>query len=136
MDETSSLLQQFAERYSRRDLAGLMDVVADHADVLMLGTGADERLQGRDAVRAQFERDWSQAEATRITVLASRSGAAPGCRWFIADVRFDIRMGGASAVVDGRWSGSFIEQAGGWKLVTTHFSLPAQGQDDGQSYPR
>lgn len=57
-----AVLDKFAESYARRDLKNAMSFIAPDADVFMYGTDADEKCAGQEAIKAQFERDWSQIE--------------------------------------------------------------------------
>ena len=73
------VLDRFAENDAKRDLEGVMALFAPDPDVVMYGTGADEKRVGPAEIRAQVERDWSQSEATSITygwISVSSAGSA------------------------------------------------------------
>ena len=83
--EVITVLNKLSEAYARRDLESLLAGFAPDPDVVMYGTGADEKRVGLAEIRAQAERDWSQTEAAAIkhdtvSVSATGSPAFPGCR--------------------------------------------------------
>ena len=78
-------LDRYAERYGAKDVDGVTELFADDPDVLLIGTGADERWVGRPEVGRQFERNFAEAERTpvRVDFPARRSGrrrGLGGCR--------------------------------------------------------
>src|SRR5262245_57997334 len=66
-------LDRVAEAYTKRDSDGLVACFAPDPDVIMYGTGADEKRIGREAIRMQAERDWSQAMHLPFPMVRCRS---------------------------------------------------------------
>src|SRR3990172_9196486 len=96
------VLNKLADSYTKRDLAGLESIIAADPDVLMYGTGADEKRIGVAEIKAQAQRDWSQTEAAAIRynwTLVSGTGTVA---WAAADVTFKLKAGGQEMVFPGR----------------------------------
>ena len=54
-------LEQFKQAYEQRDMARLLALFAPDPDVVLIGTGADEKRVGLAEIQTQAERDWSQS---------------------------------------------------------------------------
>ncbi len=81
--EVLAALRKFTETYRQRDLKGLLDTMAGDADVVLYGTGADEKRIGLEQIRAQVERDWSQSDSAAMVLdwtSVSAAGPWPGPR--------------------------------------------------------
>ena len=76
-------LDRYAERYGAKDVDGVTELFADDPDVLLIGTGADERWVGRPEVRRQFARNFAEAEATRFEWISRHVVAAGDAAWVV-----------------------------------------------------
>ena len=76
-----SVLDKVAEGYAKRDLALLQAAFAPDPDVVMYGTGADEKRIGLAEIQVQAERDWSQTEAATVTYGWTSVSAAGSVAW-------------------------------------------------------
>ncbi len=65
--EVVAVLDRFAGAYNSRDAEALMALCVDDADLVIFGSGVDERCAGPAAVRAGVERDMRQSESTEWT---------------------------------------------------------------------
>jgi ubiquinone/menaquinone biosynthesis C-methylase UbiE len=79
-----AVLDKVADAYARRDLALLLAAFAPDPDVVMYGTGADEKRVGLAQIQTQVERDWSQAEAAAVTYESISVSAAGAVAWAMA----------------------------------------------------
>lgn len=130
-----SVLDAFAGKYARRDLDGLMSLFTPDADMVLYGTGADEKRMGLAEVRKQVQRDWSQSDATAITYSWTSVSAAGPVAWVAADVSFEAKVGGQEFTLPARLTGVLENREGKWLIAQTHFSFPAAGQEEGESFP-
>ena len=130
-----AVFDRFREAYELRDAKALMSVVAPDPDVVMFGTGADERRIGPAEILTQAERDWAQSEATSLDIGWHHISAAGSVAWLAADVAFKLRAGGQEMTLPGRLTAVFEQRNSEWLLVQSHFSLPTAGQEEGQSFP-
>jgi ketosteroid isomerase-like protein len=129
-----SALNEWGDSYTRRDIKRLLAGIAPDLDVVMYGTGADEKRIGLSEIQAQAERDWSQTDASSFTFGEPSISAAGLVAWASADCSFNVEMGGQAMSFPGRFTGVFEKRGEKWLVVQAHFSLPA-AQDEGESVP-
>ena len=132
--EVKAVLQNFTKSYERRDLSGLLACFPSDQDVVLYGTGKDEKRIGTDQIRVQAERDWSQTDSAAIDfswISVSTSGSVA---WAAADGEIRIRVGNQELSLLLRTTFVLVKQAGTWLIVQSHFSLPNAGQDEGESF--
>jgi ketosteroid isomerase-like protein len=130
-----AVFDRFREAYELRDAKALLSVVAPDPDVVMFGTGADEKRIGPAEILAQAERDWAQSEATYLDIGWHSISAAGSVAWLAADVAFRVRFAGQEMTLPGRLTAVFEQRSSEWLLVQSHFSLPTAGQEEGESFP-
>ena len=71
-----AVLNKFMESYKKRDIDGLLALLAPDDDIFMFGTGIDEKRIGREQFRFQAERDWAQTEALAFNFTQHHVSAA------------------------------------------------------------
>lgn len=130
-----AVLNKVAEGYAKRDMALLLSAIAPDPDVVMYGTGADEKRLGLAGIRAQVERDWSQAEATNVIYGWTSISAAGSVAWAASDASFRLKAGGQEMNLPVRVTFVVEKRGEEWLIVQAHFSFPAAGQAEGESYP-
>ena len=132
--DVKAALDGWADSYRQRDLARMLSHIAPDVDMLMYGTGADEKRIGRESVGAQAQRDWSQTGASAFILDQPAISAAGSVAWAAADAVFRVEMGGQEMAFPARFTGVFEKRDGRGLVVQAHFSLPAP-QDEGESVP-
>lgn len=121
--------------YEGRDAAGFMACFAPDDDVVLFGTGADEKRIGPAAIEAQAARDWAQTESIALRLDDIAVSAAGDVAWAAADGAFEIRAGGAEMALPARTTFVLESRDGKWLIVQAHCSTPFTGQAEGQSVP-
>src|SRR5215831_15734695 len=91
-----AVLDKVAAGYARRDMALLRTAFAPDPDVLMYGTGADEKRLGLAEIQVQAERDWSQTETASLTYKWISVSAAGSVAWAATDAVLEVKAGGQS----------------------------------------
>ena len=134
--EVRNVIAVLTDNYAKRNLAGFMACFAPDDDVILLGTGADEKRVGPAQIRAQVTRDWDQTEAIAMRFNDVAVSAAGGVAWATTDGAFDIRVGGEDMLLPARVTFVLERRDGAWLIVQSHFSTPSAGQDEGESIPR
>lgn len=130
-----AVLNELAASYSNRDIKRLLEGFAPDLDVVMFGTGVDERRTGLAEIRIQAERDWSQTDASAFNFGEIAVSAAGSVAWAASDCAFQVEVGGQRMTLPGRFTGVLEKRGDKWLVVQSHFSLPAMGQDEGSSFP-
>jgi ketosteroid isomerase-like protein len=131
-DETEKavreVLEKFAESYAKRDLNSAMSLIAPDADVVIYGTGADEKCVGPEKIKAQFERDWSQMEEPALEYNWTSISAAGNVAWAAIDTVFRVKIDGKKMKFQSRVTKVFEKRGDKWLIVQGHFSFPDQSQ--------
>lgn len=130
-----AVLDKYAEGYAKRDLALVRATFAPDPDVVMYGTGADEKRVGLVEIQAQVERDWSQSEAVSVTFGWTSISAAGSVAWVAADGACNVKTGGQEMTLPARITVVLEKRGVQWLIVHFHFSFPAAAQVEGESFP-
>ncbi len=131
-DETEKavreVLEKFAESYAKRDLNSAMSLIAQDADVVIYGTGTEEKCVGPEKIKAQFERDWSQIEEPALEYNWTSISAAGNVAWAAIDAVFRAKIDGKKMKFQSRVTKVFEKRGDKWLIVQGHFSFPDQSQ--------
>jgi len=130
-----SVMEKFNQGYVVRDMDMIMSTFADDADVMIWGTGADEKRVGKAAIEEQVRRDWSQAESTAILFNWTLVSAAGSVAWVASDMTFAVTTEGLNVTFGCRGTFVFEKRGNDWLVVHAHFSFPASEQEEGESFP-
>lgn len=129
------VVDQFNEAYARRDIDTLLALIAPDSDVVLLGTGADERRVGQAEFKFQAERDWSQTDALAFELGWNSISAAGSVAWLAAEATGRGRVNGQEMSFPLRMSAVLEQRKDKWLFVQMHVSAPAAGQAEGESIP-
>lgn len=134
--EVMAVMNQYNEAYARRDVDGILALFAPDPDVVIIGTGQDEKRMGLAEIRAQLERDFAQSEAASIEFGWHSVSRAGSVAWVAADCVAQVKMqDGQEMSLQARATFVLEQRAGKWLIVQSHGSLPTAGQGEGQSFP-
>jgi ketosteroid isomerase-like protein len=128
------VLDRFAATYSAKDETGVLDCFNVGQDGVLIGTGADEWRVGDAAVRAQVERDFSQADSLSVEYGELHIDGSDGVAWFAAKATVRASVGGEPFESALRLTGVVRRQGEGWRIVQSHLSFPAEAQEPGRSF--
>jgi ketosteroid isomerase-like protein len=128
------VMNTFMEAYENGDVDGVMATIAPDADVVLFGTGADEKRIGPAEARMQVERDLAQSDSISLHMGWYMVSAAGPVAWVSSEIEFHGSAGGQEFVMPGRMTAVFENRDGNWLLVNSHFSAPLAGQEEGQSF--
>ena len=129
------VLDKVAEGYATRNLDVLRSVFAPDPDVIIYGTGADEKRVGLAEIEMQAQRDWSQTDSSAVRYGWMSVSAAGDVAWAAADATFELSAGGEEMSLPARVTYVLERRDSQWLIVQAHYSLPAAGQDEGESFP-
>jgi ketosteroid isomerase-like protein len=130
-----AVLNKFLGSYKKRDVEGLMSTFNPDDDLFLFGTGIDEKRIGRDAFKLQAERDWSQTEALEFNFTWHRISAVGSVAWLAAEGLGQGKAGGQEMEFPLRMTAVLEQRGDEWHFVQAHVSLPAPGQESGDSVP-
>lgn len=133
--EVKAVLARFSESYAKQDREGMLACLAPDPDVVLFGTGADERRIGLAEIQLQAERDWAQTEAISMDFDWMSVSAAGPVAWAAVEGAFQIRAGGQEFRMPARATFVLEKRDTHWLIVQSHFSTPAAGQQEGDSLP-
>ncbi len=131
--EIAAALARMAALYESRDLGELLLMVTP--EIGGYGTGPDEKVRGIASYKAQIKRDFAQSGHIRLEFSDLSVHSQGSVAWFEADCLFIAAIAERDLPMDGRMTGVFVREGGRWKIAQVHFSVPAAGQESGQSYP-
>jgi ketosteroid isomerase-like protein len=133
--EVLGVLNDWLENYEKRDIDGLMALFAPDDDLFLFGTGIDEKRIGPAEVKYQAERDWSQMEALAFNFTSHHVSATGLVAWVAAEGLGQGRVGGQEIEFPLRMTAVLEKRGDRWLIVQSHVSLPAPGQEEGNSVP-
>jgi len=128
-----AVLRRLEEATAKKDVDGIMALT--DPDFQGFGTGADEKAIGRDAYRRHLERDVVQAETIALDLSDVRIAAEGTVAWVMADMVYHFVVDGVGETLNGRMTAVLRGTGHAWVFAQVHYSLPAEGQDEGRSYP-
>jgi ketosteroid isomerase-like protein len=120
--EVRSVLDQLAEVYVTRDIAGLRAVFRADPEVVMFSPGT-ERVVGITAIAAKADSDWSRSESATLTYRRTTVAAAGPVAWAAVDADFTVRAGGAETTAPVHITFILERSDGEWRIVHAHYSL-------------
>ena len=132
--EIKKVLDNLTDAYRNRDMNAFLACIVPDADVVMYGTGADEKCIGLEQIRTQVERDWAQSESAVILFDWTTVSAMGQVAWVAVDGAFKFRVGGQDGTIPARVTFVLERREGRWFIVHAHFSTPAAAQKEGRSF--
>ena len=120
--------------YETRDGGTLSAMFVPDPDVVLYGTGADEKRIGPTQIRAQFERDWSQSEAASLKFDWHSVSSTGGLALVAADGAARVKVGGQEVTMPLRATMVFERRGERWLVAQMHVSTPASEQAEGESW--
>jgi ketosteroid isomerase-like protein len=133
--EILNMLDRYAEYYLNKDLEGLMSLFVTDPDLVAIGSGVDELVKGPDELRTGFMRDFSQADNIRMFFEKLTISAAGKVAWISGAMTMEALVGGENVILQGRVSMVLEEKVNGWLFTNLHYSIPAEEQKEGKSWP-
>ncbi len=127
-------LSAFADAYAARDRKALEACFAPDPDLILIGTGADERRVGWPEIKAQVERDWAQCDAVWIVSGPLVVSSAGTVAWASGDRNVHVRAKGREFSLAARVTYVLERRGDRWLIVHSHSSIPNVAQSEGDSF--
>ncbi len=133
--EVMATLQTFADACASRDVDAVLGLFGPDPDVVVIGSGLDEKRLGRAELREQLLRDWAQSDAVSVEFGWHMVSASGVVAWVTADMVVHVRIAGKHMTFPGRLTVVLEKRRGLWKWMQSHFSLPAVDHAKGALLP-
>jgi uncharacterized protein (TIGR02246 family) len=130
-----NVVNQFAEAFAKRDLNAMLALYAPDPDVVVIGTGGDEKRIGLAEIKALFERDFAQFRDASLKIVWHSVSAAGPVAWVAADAIVRADTGNREIDLQVRLTFVLEQRGDRWLIAQFHGSAPAAGQEDGEAFP-
>lgn len=134
--EIKALVEDVWKEYARKDLEACMGLWTTDADLVAIGTGADELRLGPEELRRGLRRDFEQAENIETAIEWLSISAAGKVAWSAANARLTATVNGEATTIACRMTNVYEKRNGTWRIMLLHLSLPAAEQESGHSWPK
>ncbi len=133
--EILNILDKYSECYLNKNLDGLMSLFVSDPDLVAIGTGADEWVNGPDQLKDGFKRDFSQANDIRLFFENLSISAAGKVAWVSGATTMQAMVNGEDVIIPGRITMVLEEKEKEWLVTHLHYSVAAEWQEKGKSWP-
>ena len=134
--EVMNIAKQCYEAFARRDLDAMLAFFAPDPDVVVIGTGRDEKGSGFTEIKAILERAFSQFDEASFEFGWHSVSVAGPLAWLAADVILHVRAGSREISEQLRLTGVLEKRGDRWLIVQSHDSVPDRDQAEGESFAR
>lgn len=129
-----NIVKQCFEAFTKKDLDAILAFVASDPDVILIGTGGDEKGVGLAEVRNILGRAISQFEEASFKFGWHSVSAAGPVAMLAADVTLYVKTNDRQISEQIRLTAVLEQRGDRWLIVQWHDSLPAAGQKEGQAF--
>jgi ketosteroid isomerase-like protein len=133
--EVLAVFKGLWKAYQEKDLAGVLSFYVPDPDLLLLGTGVDERYAGMRAVTRGLRRDFSQSQGVRVKMTKVSVSAAGKVAWVASNLQMRAVTDQGEVILEGRLTAVLERRRKNWLIAQSHLSVPMAGQEAGQSFP-
>ena len=133
--EVRDMLNKYAQAYADKNIDAMMDLFLDDPDTVAIGTGTDEWAHGCDKIREGFKHDLDQADNIQVKFEKVTIQSANNVSWLSALMTMYALISNKEVLISGRLSMVLERIENKWLFTQMHFSLPADEQEEGYSFP-
>jgi len=129
-----NVVKQSLEAFTKRDLDVILAFFAPDPDVIVIGTGGDEKGVGLAEIRKILERAFAQFEEASFKFGWHSVSAAGSVALLAADVILYVKTSDRQITEQVRLTVVLEQRGNRWLIMQWHDSLPAAGQKEGQAF--
>ena len=129
-----NVVKQGFEAFTKRDLDAVLAFFAPDPDVIVIGTGGDEKGVGTAESRRILGRAIAQFEEASFELGWHSVSAVGSVAMLAADVTLYVKTLDRQITEQIRLTVVLEQRRDGWLVMQWHDSLPAAGQKDGQAF--
>ncbi len=133
-DTVMSIVKQCFEAFTKKDLDTILAFCAPDADVVLIGTGGDEKCVGLVEVRNILGRSFAQFQEASFEFGWHSVSAAGSVAMLAADVTLYVKISDRQITEQIRLTAVLEQRGDKWLIMQWHDSLPAAGQKEGQAF--
>lgn len=127
------IFKKFIIYLNQRDMEKLLSLFTE--DATIWGTGKDEYRIGKNEIRAQFERDWSEAASGHLEMSRNVHSSIDGRSWGSCEFMSKFMINGEEHVFPHLRASIFLEEEDGkMKIAHLHSSFADPMQEEGKSF--
>lgn len=134
-DRVRDAVIRFAATYSAKDLDALLGLISSDDNVIVIGSGADEVRIGADAVRAQYQRDLTEADELHLDVGSTRATIRGEVAWAYVEPILTATVGGQQVTMPLRMTVVLVAEREDVLIHHVHISVAFSEQQPGRSFP-
>jgi uncharacterized protein (TIGR02246 family) len=129
-----NVVKQGLEAFTKRDLDAVLAFFAPDPDVIVIGTGGDEKGVGLAEIRNILGRAIAQFEEAFFELGWHSVSAAGSVAMLTADVTLYVKTSDRQISEQIRLTVVLEQRGDRWLIIQWHDSLPAAGQKEGQAF--
>jgi uncharacterized protein (TIGR02246 family) len=129
-----NVVKQSLEAFTKRDLDAVLAFFAPDPDVIVIGTGGDEKGVGLVEIRNILGRAIAQFEEASFKFRWHSVSAAGPVAMLVADVTLHVKTSNRQITEHIRLTVVLEQRGERWLIMQWHDSLPAAGQKEGQAF--
>ena len=129
-------VKQCFEAFAMKDLDTMMAFFAPDPDVVVIGTGGDEKGIGFAEIKAIFERAFSQFDEASFDFGWHSVSTAGPLALLATDVAYRVKASGREVSRQIRLTGITEKRGDRWLILQSHDSVPDREQVEGEAFPR
>lgn len=133
--EVMNVLKQCFEAFAMKDLDTMLAFFAPDPDVVVIGTGRDEKGVGFTEIKAIFKRAFSQFDEASFEFGWHSVSVAGLLAWLATDVTFHVKASDREVSRQLRLTGVMEKRGDRWLILQSHDSVPDRDQAEGESFP-
>ena len=134
--EVMNALKQCFQAFATKDIDSMMAFFAPDPDVVMIGTGGDERGVGFDEIKAIFERAFSQFDEASFDFGWNSVSIAGPLALLATDITFHVEASDREVSQKIRLTSVMEKRGDSWLILQAHDSVPDRDQAEGESFPK
>jgi uncharacterized protein (TIGR02246 family) len=129
-----NVVKQCFEAFTSRDLNAVLAFFVTDPDVIVIGTGGDEKGVGLAEIRNILGRAISQFEEASFQLDWHSVSASGSVAILAADVNLYVKTSDRQITEQIRLTVVLEQRGDRWLVIQWHDSLPAAGQKKGQAF--
>ena len=130
-----NLLEEYSQAYHDKDIERILKLFVDSEELVVIGTGDDEWVNGINELKSGFERDLEQADDINVKFRNISISYSGNVAWISGHMTMEATVDGQDIYLPGRLTAVVLEKNGKWLFANLHYSLPCDLQEEGKAWP-